>query len=66
VAGVAAGSVIFVTCTGVLVGFLWRRLRHRRRKAGEHDLDVFDDEDEPLDDESFVKGTGPAEAIPVQ
>lgn len=56
VAGVTVGSVAFVVCSGVIAFFLLRR--RQRRKAGERrELDVFDDE--PLDDESFEKGTGP-------
>ncbi|XP_066325896.1 L-type lectin-domain containing receptor kinase IX.1-like isoform X1 [Miscanthus floridulus] len=55
VAGVTVGSVAFAVCSGAIVLFLLRR--RRRRKARERQLDVFDDE--PLDDESFEKGTGP-------
>jgi serine/threonine protein kinase len=55
VAGVTVGSVAFAICSGAIIFFLLRR--RRRRKARERQLDVFDDE--PLDDESFEKGTGP-------
>ncbi|XP_062204575.1 L-type lectin-domain containing receptor kinase IX.1-like [Phragmites australis] len=53
VAGVTVGSVAFIICTGIMVWFL---LRHRRRKAREHELAVF--QDEPLEDE-FADGIGP-------
>jgi serine/threonine protein kinase len=55
VAGVTVGSVAFAICSGAIIFFLLRR--RQRRKARERQLDVFDDE--PLDDESFEKGTGP-------
>ncbi|KAL6888401.1 hypothetical protein ACP4OV_009427 [Aristida adscensionis] len=53
VAGVAIGSVAFVTSISVLVCFLWQR---RRRKARKLELDVMDN-DVPL--EELEKGTGP-------
>ncbi|PAN20873.1 hypothetical protein PAHAL_3G418400 [Panicum hallii] len=54
VAGVTGGSIAFVICTGTLVCIL---LRHRSIKAREREVDVFDDD--PLEDNTFDKGTGP-------
>ncbi|PVH62862.1 hypothetical protein PAHAL_3G418200 [Panicum hallii] len=54
VAGVTGGSIAFVICTGTLVCIL---LRHRIIKAREREVDMFDDD--PLEDNTFEKGTGP-------
>ncbi|RLN00165.1 hypothetical protein C2845_PM06G28190 [Panicum miliaceum] len=51
---VTGGSIAFVICTGILVCIL---LRHRSIKAREREVDVFDDD--PLEDNTFEKGTGP-------
>ncbi|PUZ67027.1 hypothetical protein GQ55_3G398200 [Panicum hallii var. hallii] len=53
-AGVTGGSIAFVICTGTLVCIL---LRHRSIKAREQEVDVF--HDDPLEDNTFDKGTGP-------
>lgn len=53
-AGVTVGSAAFLVCSGVL---LWFLLGHCSIKSRKHDLDAFFDD--PLQDESFVKGTGP-------
>ncbi|PUZ67036.1 hypothetical protein GQ55_3G399100 [Panicum hallii var. hallii] len=54
VASVTGGSIAFVICTGTLVCIL---LRHRSIKARQREVDVFDDD--PLEDNTFEKGTGP-------
>jgi len=54
VAGVTAGSIAFVICTGILVCIL---VRHRKIKARELEVGMFDDD--PLQDNMFEKGTGP-------
>jgi len=54
VAGVTAGSIAFLICTGILVGIM---LRHRSIKAREGEVDVFNDD--LLEDNTFDKGTGP-------
>ncbi|XP_025807229.1 L-type lectin-domain containing receptor kinase IX.1-like [Panicum hallii] len=52
--GIVAGVTGFVICTGALVCIF---LCHRSIKAREREVDVFDDD--PLEDNTFEKGTGP-------
>lgn len=53
-AGLTAGSVAFIMCSGI---FVWFLLHRRSIKAREHKLDAF--YLDPIEDEAFDEGTGP-------